>query len=112
MLNIFRLSKMLLISGMVLAFSCVTFNANLAYAKSRECKEITKQHLQAEKDLEDGKKEYGKCNREMWSLEKEVDKLKEVIQYLENDVHTSPEEHIILDKGSTEEGMLLKTVYL
>ena len=100
MLNIFRLSKMLLISGMVLAFSCVTFNANLAYAKSRECKEITKQHLQAEKDLEDGKKEYGKCNREMWSLEKEVDKLKEVIQYLTNDVSTSGEYKSMLDADS------------
>ena len=46
MLNIFRLSKMLLISGMVLAFSCVTFNADMAYALT--CNEARNNYKQEE----------------------------------------------------------------
>ena len=49
MLNISKISKMLLISGLVLAFSSVTFDAGLAYAASQECTKAQKQLKEAQK---------------------------------------------------------------
>ena len=59
MLNIFRLSKMLLISGMVLAFSCVTFNADMAYALTcNEAKQELKKIQAQEIDIQAETKAY------------------------------------------------------
>ena len=52
MLNISKISKMLLISGLVLAFSCVTFDANLAYAAEDPCLAAKKSVDKLQKDLE------------------------------------------------------------
>ena len=53
MLNISKISKMLLISGLVLAFSCVTFNANLAYAAEADCDALKKQFENDKKNKEE-----------------------------------------------------------
>ena len=64
MLNIFRLSKMLLISGMVLAFSCVTFNADMAYALTdADSTNATIDNVYNNKSLEDARKRVeAECN--------------------------------------------------
>ena len=67
MLNISKISKMLLISGLVLAFSCVTFDVNIAYAAEDPC-------LEAKKSLDDLKKKLDKALKDAQDKTKDAQK--------------------------------------
>ena len=67
MINVSKISKMLLISGLVLAFSCVTFDANLAYAAEDPC-------LKAQKSLDDLKKKLDKALKDAQDKTKDAQK--------------------------------------
>lgn len=64
MLNISKISKMLLVSGLVLAFSCVAFNPNYAYAAD-DCKTARKALEDKEKELNDATKKLESARKDM-----------------------------------------------
>ena len=67
MLNISKISKMLLISGLILAFSCVSLNASLAYAAEGEekqsCSKAKKALKEAQSKTIDGDAQYSQAKQ-------------------------------------------------